>query len=56
MGDVKIDWGRLAVFLTVAVCLTVLIAMGKLDAKYFELLFTWAIPSPLKFGEGKKED
>lgn len=50
-----VDYGRLAVFCVVAVCFTVLVAMGKVDPKILGTLIPWLMPSPLKT-EDKDEE
>ena len=49
---VKVDWGKTVTFGIVAVCVTILIAMGKVSPDKLGLLAMWLVPSPI----GVKKD
>ncbi len=53
----SIDATKALVFVSVLICVTTLIAFGKLDSEYLKYLLAWLIPGPLNFDkESQKED
>lgn len=47
--SLKLDLPRAAVFSVVAICLTVLVAMGKIDYKLvLQGMAFWLVPSPIR--------
>lgn len=47
LENVSVDQWKLALFALTLVCVTVLIALGKVPPELIQALLAWLIPSPL---------
>lgn len=56
MKKLSIDYQRAAIFIVVCVCVTILLALGKLDQSYLKYLLLWLIPSPIEKVPGLRGD